>query len=215
MRDAPNNWFTVNDIAKGCSQCRKYGHILTFGQKSGWAERCCGMTNGNELSNYCLARRPIVALRPKTIGALSRRCSGSCAPGVRGAIFPQNWGIGTEPLCASRAGARKAFGNISRQHCRVTLTWSNCLLTRPSFVPTSIPQVPKKSRRSGNRSLARRADDQTACRGRFLGQSAAGDSFCGADLGYRTSRGADQGSVCRVHCGRQGIRLGRLRRNNL
>ena len=30
---------------------------------------------------------------------------------------------GTEPLCASRAGARKAFGNISRQRCLVTLTW--------------------------------------------------------------------------------------------
>ena len=122
---------------------------------------------------------------------------------------------GTEPLCASRAGARKAFGNISRQRCLVTLTWSNCLLTRPSFVPTSIPLVPKKSRLPGNRSLARRADDQAACRGRCLGQSPARDSFGGADHGYRTGRGADQRSACRIHCGRQGVRLGRLRRNNL
>lgn len=31
-----NKSFTINDMARGCSQWVNYGHILTFAQESGW-----------------------------------------------------------------------------------------------------------------------------------------------------------------------------------
>ena len=40
MGYASNNWFTVNDIARGCSQRREYGHILTFGQSQDGQALC-------------------------------------------------------------------------------------------------------------------------------------------------------------------------------
>ena len=53
MEAAPNNLFTVNDIARGCSPRSEYGHILSFLQRSGWIERCCVTTSGNALKDYC------------------------------------------------------------------------------------------------------------------------------------------------------------------
>lgn len=72
----------------------------------------------------------------------------------------------------------------------------------------------KKSRRSGHRPLAWWIDDQAACCGRCLGQSAAGHSLGGSDRGYRAGRGTDQGSACKIRRGRQRLRLGCLRRDH-
>ena len=153
-------------------------------------------------------------LRPRIIDVLSKSCSGSCVQAVHGAISRQSSDIGTGLLFASRAGARKESGSVSRRHYAVMPTWSNCFSTRLSFEPSSTLRAPKKSRRPGNRSVAGRIDDQTARRGRCLGQTTAGDSLGGADCGYRAGQSPDQRVICRIHCGRQGLRLGCPRRSN-
>jgi hypothetical protein len=202
--------FTVNDMARGCSQWVNYGHILTFAQESGWIERWYQMTSGHALNNYCQVRRVIPAARPRTIGASLKPFCGSCVPAVRGEIFRRNWAIGTGHLCDSRAGVRRVSGNAWRRHCKAMPTWSICSSTRPSCVPTRIPSASKKSRATGNRSFAGRTDDQAACRGGCLGQSAADHPLGRADRRHRAGHGVDSGSASPVHCGRQGIRLGCL-----
>ena len=129
---------------------------------------------------------------------------------VRGAICLPSLGIGIGHSFASRAGARKACGNASRQACPVMLTWSICSLTRRSCAPTNTRPAPKKSRRTGNRAIARRTDDQVACSSRFLWQSATRHSHSGPALRYRASHVSDQRPGCPVHRGRQGLRFGCL-----
>ncbi|HMM72481.1 MAG TPA: hypothetical protein PKC22_09725 [Rhodocyclaceae bacterium] len=53
----------------------------------------------------------------------------------------------------------------------------------------------QKSRRSGNRALAWRTDNQTARRGRCIGQSAARDPLGRTDRRYRLCLGTDRESA--------------------
>lgn len=134
MERTSNKLFTVNGIARGCSQRSEYGHILTFRQGSGWIERCCATTSGSALNDYCPARQRTAVLPPKTTGASSRPCYGSCAPVARGEIFRKNLGIGIEHLFASRASARRVSGSVSRLRCVVMPTWSKLAKSFLSFV---------------------------------------------------------------------------------
>ena len=185
-----------------------------FWAESGWIERCCEMTSGNGLNNCCLARPVIGVLRRRTIGGSSRRFSGSCVPAVRGATCLLSLDIGTGRMCGFRAGARRAYSSASPKSCAVMRTWNTSSSIRPSCVPTNILLAPKKSRWSGNRPFAGRTDDQTACGGRCLGQSAARDSLGGADYRHRL-RGPDHRAPARTrHRRRQGLRCRSLHCEN-
>ena len=210
-----NKSFTINEMPRGCSQGANYGHILTFAQVSGWIGRCYEMISGNALSRCCQGRKVILAVPPGITDALLRRFSGLCARAVRGATYRKHWGIGTAPMFASRAGARRVSGNGLRRLCAAKPIWSICSSTQPSFVPTNIRRGPKKNRSAGNRPLAGRTDHQTAYRRGCLGQSAAGDSFRRSDGRHRTGGFTDQGSAGPIHRSRQGLRFGCLHRNDL
>ena len=145
MKLVLNKSFTINDMAKVCSQQPEYGHILSFRRELGWIGRRYAMTNGSALSNSYRVKRRIMASRPKTIGVLLRPYCGPCAPAVRGATFRKISVIGIGPLFASRAGARNGYGGESRRCCVATLIWSIRSSTQPSFVPTSILLAPKKT----------------------------------------------------------------------
>ena len=206
MQVDSNKSFTVNGIAGGCSQRSEYGHILTFRRSQEWIERCCAMTSGNALNSYCRARPAIQAVQRRTTVCSSRRSSGFCAQAVHGVTCPESLGNGTAHTCALPVGVTAAFGS-GWPTCWVAMrTWNTCSSIPPSSVPTSIQPAPKKSRQPGNRPLARRTDDQTACRRRRAGQSAACHSLGRTDRRHRPCFGIDRESAGPSRGGRQGLR---------
>ena len=64
----------------------------------------------------------------------------------------------------------------------------------------------KKSRGPGNRAFARWTDHQTACRGRRLGPSGAGDSVGRTDFRHRLRGSTDRASAGSGRDYRQGVR---------
>lgn len=102
-------------------------------------------TSGSALSSSCQAKPVIEVAQPRTIGGLWRRSSGSCERAARGAACRPSSGIGTGHMCDSPDGARRVYLSAFRTRCKVTLTWSSYLSTRPSCVPTSTLRAPKKT----------------------------------------------------------------------
>ena len=139
------NSFTVNDMARGCSQLLNYGHILTFGRSQGWIGRCCETTSGNALNTSCQARRVIRVARLGTIGGSSKPSSGSCAPAVPGVTCLPSLGTGTVRMCVFHVGVRRVSGSAWPLQCVMMPIWSTCSSTPPLFVPTSILSAPKKA----------------------------------------------------------------------
>ena len=178
--------FTVNDIAKGCSQRSESGYILAFRLSSGMDRKMLRDDQWERIEQL---------LPGKATG--------------RGVTAKD-----TGPSFASRAGARKGCGSGLPPHCVARPTWNICFSTRRSCAHTNTRPAPKKSGRPAHRPFAGWIDHQTACRSGFLGQSSTSHSHGRSDLRYRASGRTDQRSARRVHCGRQGLRLGCLCRNH-
>ncbi len=119
------------------------------------------MARGSALNHFYRARRPIVASRPRTSGALSRPYCGSGVPVVRGETCRKNSAIGTGRLFASPVGARKAYGNVSQSHCTVMIC--------PEW-PLEIQNLERKNRRIRETFAAR----ATALRDYLWGKSRKG-----------------------------------------
>lgn len=125
------------------------------------------------IDTCCQARPAIRAVRPGTTGCSLKRFSGFCAREALGETCHASWAIGTAHTFGLPVGVTPTFGRAWPTRWVVMPTWSNWSLIPPLSVPTSIPLVPKKCGQPGNRSIARRADDQAACCRGCTGQSAA------------------------------------------
>lgn len=166
------------------------------------------------MNTSCLARQATLAVRQRTIGSLSRPCSGFCVLAARGEICRRNLDDGTALICASPAGVTVVSGSVWPAFWEAMPTWSTCSSTPPLIAPINIPLAPKKSGESGDRPLAWRTDHQTACGRRCAGQSASGDSLGRTNRRYRPCLGTDQGSARSGGRGRQGVRRRSLRGEN-
>ncbi len=103
------------------------------------------MINGHALSHCCREKRAILVERRRTIGALSKQFSGSCALAVRGVTCQQNWVIGIAPTFVLHAGEKREFGNVLPLLCAAMRIWSTYSSTRPSSVLISTQLALKKS----------------------------------------------------------------------
>ena len=192
-----NKSFEVNDLGRGCSQWVNDGHILTFGQESGWSGRCDEMTSGHALNSHCRARRALPAVPPRTAGALSKALSGSCVP----ADLPEELGHWQRTYVRFSRWREKGVwermatalqGDADMEHLSIDST-----IVRAHQHSAGA----QKSGATGNRPLAGRADDQGARRCGCLGQSAAHHPLGQPSRRYRTGHRADSGAVGRVHRG--------------
>ena len=138
MQASADKSFTVNGIARGCSQRSECGHILTFRRSQEWIERCCAMTSGHALKSCCRARPAIQAVQRRTTVCSSRRSSGFCAQAAHGVTCPESLGNGTAHTCALPVGVTAAFGSGWPTCWVAMLTWNTCSSIPPSSAPTSI-----------------------------------------------------------------------------